>query len=167
MLCYHITFSWQKDANYAISKNSTSYINRKWQHLTTKWACTKLQAQSRLDSLASFRTNQIICLLMYVPVAFKFKFCYLFAYEYKYKQHNFFNYCSGFYCSFARDVTAAMLVVKNKTVSLRWELNSIFMQILRNKIVLYWPPTWPPCHVVANQEFWQLGDFVPDSTSKP
>ena len=41
------------------------------------------------------------------------------------------------YCWFARDVTAAMLVVKNKTVSLRWELNSIFMQILRNKIVLY------------------------------
>lgn len=41
------------------------------------------------------------------------------------------------YCWFARDVTAAMVVVKNKTVSLRWELNSIFMQILRNKIVLY------------------------------
>ena len=55
-------------------------------------------------------------------------------------------------CWFARDVTVAMLVVKNKSVSLRWELNSIFMQILQKKIVLYWPPTWPPCHVVANQE---------------
>ena len=20
------------------------------------------------------------------------------------------------------------------------------------KFLLYWPPTWPPCHVVANQE---------------
>jgi len=28
---------------------------------------------------------------------------------------------------FARDVTAAMLVVKNKSISLLWELNSIFM----------------------------------------
>ena len=31
---------------------------------------------------------------------------------------------------FASDVTAAMLVVKNKRVSLRWEMNSILMQIL-------------------------------------
>ena len=31
------------------------------------------------------------------------------------------------YCWFARDVTAAMLVVKNKSISLLWELNSIFM----------------------------------------
>ena len=30
-------------------------------------------------------------------------------------------------CWFARDVTAAMLVVKNKSTSLLWELNSIFM----------------------------------------
>ena len=97
MLCYHITFFfWQNDANYAISRNTTSYINRKWQHLTTKWACTKLQAQSKLESLAAFRTNQIIWSLMYVPVVFKFKFCYLFAYEYKYKQFFFSNYCSGF-----------------------------------------------------------------------
>ena len=28
---------------------------------------------------------------------------------------------------FARDVTAAMLVVENKSISLLWELNSIFM----------------------------------------
>ena len=28
---------------------------------------------------------------------------------------------------FARDVTAAMLVVKNKSISLLWELNSVFM----------------------------------------
>ena len=31
------------------------------------------------------------------------------------------------YCWFARDVTAAMLVVKNKSISLLYELNSIFM----------------------------------------
>ena len=31
------------------------------------------------------------------------------------------------FCWFARDVTAAMLVVKNKSLSLLWELNSIFM----------------------------------------
>ena len=33
------------------------------------------------------------------------------------------------YCWFASDVTAAMLVVKNKSISLRWEMNSILMQI--------------------------------------
>ena len=32
-----------------------------------------------------------------------------------------------FNCWFARDVMAAMLVVKNKSISLLWELNSIFM----------------------------------------
>ena len=31
------------------------------------------------------------------------------------------------YYWFASDVTAAMLVVKNKSISLLWELNSIFM----------------------------------------
>ena len=30
---------------------------------------------------------------------------------------------------FASDVTAAMLGVKNKSISLRWEMNSILMQI--------------------------------------
>ena len=38
------------------------------------------------------------------------------------------------YCWFARDVTAAMLVVKNKSISLLWELNSIFMEILWEKL---------------------------------
>ena len=33
------------------------------------------------------------------------------------------------------------------------ELNAIFMQILQEGIPLYWPPIWPPCHVVANQEY--------------
>ena len=41
------------------------------------------------------------------------------------------------YCWIARDVMAAMLVVKNNSLSLRWELNFIFMQILRQKIVLF------------------------------
>ena len=31
------------------------------------------------------------------------------------------------HCWFARDVKVAMLVVKNKRISLPWELNSIFM----------------------------------------
>ena len=31
------------------------------------------------------------------------------------------------YCWFVRDVTAATLVVENKSISLLWELNSIFM----------------------------------------
>ena len=66
------------------------------------------------------------------------------------------------YCWFARDVTAAMLVVKNKSISLLWEQNSIFMQILREKFLLFWPPTWPPCHVVANQEY---GDAPPEKAS--
>ena len=33
------------------------------------------------------------------------------------------------YCWFASDVTASMLVVKNKSISLRREMNSILMQI--------------------------------------
>ena len=40
-------------------------------------------------------------------------------------------------CLIARDVMAPLLVVKNNSLSLRWELNFIFMQILRNKIVLF------------------------------
>ena len=31
------------------------------------------------------------------------------------------------FCWFVRDVTAAMLVIKNKSISLLWDLNSIFM----------------------------------------
>ena len=31
------------------------------------------------------------------------------------------------YCWFARDVTTAMLVVKNESISVLWELNYIFM----------------------------------------
>ena len=61
-----------------------------------------------------------------------------------------------FNCWFASDVTAAMLVVKNKSISLRWEMDSILMQISAEKFLLYWPPTWPPCHVVANQEYEQI-----------
>ena len=41
------------------------------------------------------------------------------------------NEYTSVYCRFASDVTAAMLVVKNKRVSLRWEMNSILMQILQ------------------------------------
>ena len=31
------------------------------------------------------------------------------------------------YCWFARDITAAMLMVENKSISLLWELNAIFL----------------------------------------
>ena len=42
------------------------------------------------------------------------------------------------YCWFARDVTAAMLVVKKNSISLLWELKvSIFMQILQGNILLF------------------------------
>ena len=64
---------------------------------------------------------------------------------------------SWLYCWFARDVRAAMLVIKDKSISLLWELNSIFKLILREKILLFWPPTWPPRHVVKNQEFASFG----------
>ena len=36
-------------------------------------------------------------------------------------------------CWFARDVRAAMLVIKNKSISVLWEPNSVFMLILREK----------------------------------
>ena len=38
-----------------------------------------------------------------------------------------FPHWFSLYCWFARYVTAAMLVVKNKSISLLWELNSIFI----------------------------------------
>ena len=56
-------------------------------------------------------------------------------------------------CWFACDVIAATLVVKNNSLSLLWELNSIFMQIMRKEIALYFPPTCPPCQGVENQEY--------------
>ena len=53
---------------------------------------------------------------------------------------------------FAHDVTAVMLVVKNKSISLLWELNSNFPlnSLRQNSIVL--TSNMTPCHVVANQE---------------
>ena len=41
--------------------------------------------------------------------------------------------CSIYYRS-AGDVMAAMLVVKNKSISFLWELNSVFMYTLLKKI---------------------------------
>ena len=50
--------------------------------------------------------------------------------------------------------TAARLVVKNGTkhfsplgTKLHFHVNSSI------KNLLFWPPTWPPCHVVANQKY--------------
>ena len=45
--------------------------------------------------------------------------------------HSFHGLMNSINCWFASDVTAAMLVVKTKRVSLRWEMNSILMQILQ------------------------------------
>ena len=55
------------------------------------------------------------------------------------------------------DVRAAVLVVKNKSISLLRKLNSIFKLNPREKILLFWPPKLPPCHVVVNQEFASFG----------
>ena len=56
------------------------------------------------------------------------------------------------------------LVVKNKSISLLWEVNSIFVQILQGKILLYWLPVWPPYHVVASQEYLVCLRFSVGST---
>ena len=45
-----------------------------------------------------------------------------------------------------------MLVVKNKSISLLLELDSVFMSIVFEKFYCI-EPTWPPCHLVANQEY--------------
>ena len=42
-----------------------------------------------------------------------------------YEQHSLAPFTA--YCWFARDVTAAMLMVENKSISLLWELNAIFL----------------------------------------
>ena len=54
-------------------------------------------------------------------------------------------------CWFARDVTAAMLVVKNKSLSLLGTKLYFHVNSSRKKFYCR-PPTWPPCHVFANQE---------------
>ena len=38
---------------------------------------------------------------------------------------------------FARDVTGAMLVVRENSISLLWELNSIFVEILQKQFFLF------------------------------
>ena len=52
----------------------------------------------------------------------------------------------------ARDVTAAMLVIKNKNVSLLLKLNTTFMKILQKIVHCINHQTLLPCHVTANQE---------------
>ena len=47
--------------------------------------------------------------------------------EYRMKNYGDRGGCYPSYCWFARDDTAAMLVVKNKSISLLRELNSVFM----------------------------------------
>ena len=64
--------------------------------------------------------------------------------------HNVFNYSvvgRALFISnswFAADVTAAMLVDKNKAFDSAGRRG-------RQKILLLCAPTWPPCHVVAAQ----------------
>ena len=57
------------------------------------------------------------------------------------------------YCWFASDVTAAMLGVKNKKRFSPLGNELYFDANFAQKFLLYWPPTWPPCYVVANQEY--------------
>ena len=52
--------------------------------------------------------------------------------------------CTNIYCCFARDVMAAMLMVKNKAFLSAASLTPFSS---------YRPTTWPACHVVANQEY--------------
>ena len=48
---------------------------------------------------------------------------------------------------------------QQQSVFLRWELNFFIMQILRKSFLLFWPPTWPPCHVVASDQFGNSGSI--------
>ena len=59
------------------------------------------------------------------------------------------RHSTSLYCWFARDVTAAMLDDQNKSISLLWELK-LYFHVNSSRKTSY--PTWPPCHVVANQE---------------
>ena len=53
-------------------------------------------------------------------------------------------------CWFARDVTAAMMHDQNKSISLLWDLK-LYFHVNSSRKTSH--PTWPPGHVVANQEF--------------
>ena len=68
------------------------------------------------------------------------------------------------YCWFARDVTVATLMVKNKSIFVIWEQNSIFMCIIQEKKSIVLTPNMAAfsCHVVANQEYLaNLATFRP------
>ena len=53
-------------------------------------------------------------------------------------------------CWFARDVTVAMLVVKNKSIPPLGTKLCFHVNSSRKETLLFRPPTWPPCHVVTN-----------------
>ena len=56
------------------------------------------------------------------------------------------------YRLFSCDVMSAMLGFRNKRLLFPWDINSFLMQIRIEHFVLFWPPTWLPCHVVSNEE---------------
>ena len=66
---------------------------------------------------------------------------------------------------FAHDVTVAMLVVLNKSISLLWELKPYCHgnSSTKTSIVLTTntPPTWPPCRVVASQQILDSNRTIP------
>ena len=69
------------------------------------------------------------------------------------------------YCLFALDVAAAMLVVKNKSICLLWEKNSIFMLIIREKLYCIDPQhcrlvSW--LQTVRMPLFWCQLKLLPD-----
>ena len=61
-----------------------------------------------------------------------------------------------------RSRTKPFLFFRNK--------NLFSCKFFAKKILLFWPPTWPPCHVVANQEllvsnfFFYFGQKPPSAT---
>ena len=55
------------------------------------------------------------------------------------------------YCRFARDVTAAML--DDKVFFSSRNLTLFSCKFFKEKVILCCHPTWPPCHVAANQDY--------------
>ena len=55
------------------------------------------------------------------------------------------------YCRFARDVTAAML--DDKVFFSFRNLTLFSCKFFKEKVILCCHPTWPPCHVAANQDY--------------
>ena len=58
-----------------------------------------------------------------------------------------FPHCRTRSWTVAADITWAMLMDKNKSISPNWELNNNFCAKRKIKIVMFCPQTWLPFHV--------------------